>query len=260
MSIKQKYAVILHSLVLVSLACSLPMLKSSQQLPDGLTENYTMPSDVVLNNPFSYSTAQQAVVQQYGSPTRFIILFGETARQETWFYDTAGYTVVFRDGEKVSEKAEAAEYREGMYATVHSPNLFYRGMTVDEIVLTTGKTKFMLTSLPDLDEMRLLDMEGLTVGLVDERISYVETIPALTETLLTPDDFLQLTSEEAANQGLHFYTSAVIVDGTTMVEDFGEIEIIFTEEELTFTYEGETILFNRVEPNRYYSDVDGGLV
>lgn len=249
-------------LVLAALACSLPMLDSSQQLPDGLVEDYSLPADAALDNTFSYSAEQQAVIQQYGSPTRFIILFEENARQETWMYDTSGYTVVFLDGVKIAEKTEAPEYRESMYATIHSPNLFYQGMTVDDIVLATGKSKFMLTSIEGMEGVRLMDLEGLSIGLLDKTISYVETIPALTESLLTPEDFVQQpnrTPEELANAGTHFYVASFTVDGESYQEDFGEIEFTFLQDEVLSTYEGETLLYNQTGPNQYYTDADGGV-
>ena len=259
MKTKTKILVLVSVLVLVSLACSLPMLKSNQQLPDGLIENYELPADAGLSSTYSFSPEQHAMLQDKGNPTRFIILFGGAARQETWFYDTTGYTIVFRDGVKVSEKEETPEYKEGMYATTYTPNLFYRDMVLDEIVLSTGKNRFMLTSVPELEDMRLMDLEGLTIGLVDGKISYVETIPALTETLLTPDDFIRLTAEELANEGVHPYLSLANFGGESIQEMFGEVEFRFEAKTMVMTFLGDQIEFDRLETNQYYEDADGGM-
>lgn len=257
---KTKYIVLIVVLMLAALACNLPGgSQSGGQLPDGLTENYELPSGTLLSGDFNYSAAQEAVLQEHGNPTRFIILFGEAARQETWFYDADGYSVVFRDGEKVSEKTEEAVYKEGMYATTYSSDLFYRGMSVDEIVLSTGRNKFMLTSVPDLEGMRLMDLEGLTIGLVGGKISYVETIPALTETLLTPEDFAQLTAEEAANEGEHTYIASFTIEGEGFQEDFGIVEFSFQTGQLTMMMEGDALTLNQTGTNTYFTEVDGGI-
>ena len=260
MKTKSRFIVLSIVLILAALACNLPGSSSNNgQLPDGLTENYSLPSNATLSGAFNYSSEQEAVIQNHGSPTRFLILFGEAARQETWIYDLTGYTVVFRDGVKVSEKSVDAVYKEGMYATTYSPNLFYEGMTVDEVVLATGKNDFMLTSVPELEHMRLMDMEGLTIGLVNDRVSYIETIPALTETQLTADDFFSLTPEEAANQGKHTYVGSFTVDGETYQDDYGELEFVFDGSGMQMGVEGYFLPFERIGQNQYYSETEGGI-
>jgi hypothetical protein len=159
-------------------------------LPDGLTEDYSPPSDVELENDFVFSADQLAVLDAYGSPTRFTILFGDNIRHESWFYDTAGYSVMFQDGEMVSEKNEIPEYQEEMYATTYSPDQFYEGMEIDEVVFSTGQHDFLLTSIEGLEEVgRLMHLEGLCIGLYDDEVSFIETYPAMTEIELEPEDF-----------------------------------------------------------------------
>lgn len=182
--------ILLVVLVLFTLACGFPGLVGNQGLPDGLMENYVPEMDASQLLGYVYSQEQLTFLQTYGNPTRFTIIFADDLRQETWHYDTTGYTVVFRNGDKISEGNVVAEYRENMFATTYTPSLFYRGMGIDEIVLATGKQKFVLTSMDDLVEGgRLMHLEGLSVGLKDGQITYVETIPAVTEMPLGPQDF-----------------------------------------------------------------------
>jgi len=191
---KRKYrlSVLLLVLVLTTFACSLPgMGGGADSPPDGLIENYVPDIDPAQVLGYVYSQDQMAVQQSYGPPTRFNITFSADGRMDIWIYDTIGYTVFFRDGVKfLEENVEAAAYQEGLYATTYAPALFYQGMGVDEIVLATGRNKIMLTSMGDLVENgRLMHLEGLTVGLKNGEILYVETFPAVTENLLTPQDF-----------------------------------------------------------------------
>lgn len=190
---KRKYrlSILLLVLVLTTFACSLPgMGGGADSPPDGLIENYVPDMDPAQVLGYVYSQDQMAVQQSYGPPTRFNITFSADGRMDIWIYDTMGYTVFFRDGVKFLEENVEAAYQEGLYATTYVPALFYQGMGVDEIVLATGRNKIMLTSMGDLVENgRLMHLEGLTVGLKNGEILYVETFPAVTENLLTPQDF-----------------------------------------------------------------------
>jgi hypothetical protein len=190
---KRKYrlSILLLVLVLTTFACSLPgMGGGADSPPDGLIENYVPDMDPAQVLGYVYSQDQMAVQQSYGPPTRFNITFNGDGRMDIWIYDTMGYTVFFRDGVKFLEENVEAEYQEGLYATTYAPALFYEGMGVDEIVLATGRNKIMLTSMGDLVENgRLMHLEGLTVGLKNGEVLYVETFPAVTEKLLNPQDF-----------------------------------------------------------------------
>jgi hypothetical protein len=77
-----------------------------------------------------------------------------------------------------------------MYATTYIPALFNKGMILDEIVAASGKADFVLTRMDDVvADGQLLHLEGLSVGVVDNQIRFVETLPATSETLLLPEDF-----------------------------------------------------------------------
>ena len=275
---------ILVGLIVFSLSCTMPFLakqgSSAISLPDGLTEDYSPSSTSVLSNSFTYSADQLSVQQERGNPTRFTILFSENIRQETWFYDTAGYAIVFRNGVKVSEKNITPEYHDEMYATTHSPDQFYNGMGLDEIVLSTGKNDFMLTNVDGMAANgRLMHLEGLSIGLLDGQVNFVETYPAMTERKLGIEDFSQtgdfapeqtnnettqediaptisLTEEEAANQGTHKYLSVIYYDGDIIDERELVLVITFFEGRVIITENGENAYYNQVAPNEYFADYD----
>lgn len=188
---KHRLPILLLVLLLTTFACSLPgMGGGADSPPDGLIENYVPDMDPSQLLGYVYSQEQMAVQQSYGPPSRFNITFSRDGRTDIWIYDTMGYTVIFRDGVKFLEEKVEVVYQEGMYATTYSPSLFYQGMGVDEIVLATGRNKILLTSMGDLVENgRLMHLEGLTVGLKGGQVLYVETFPAVTEKLLSPQDF-----------------------------------------------------------------------
>jgi hypothetical protein len=191
MKTKHRLSTILVFLLLAVLACNIPGCGGyANNLPDGLVEDYTINIDAGTLESYTYSADQLATRQAHGDPTRFTIVFGETSRQETWMYDTSGYQAVFVDGVKISERTTTPAYQEGMYATTYTPDIFYHGMGLDEAIAASGQQDFVLTSLDDLvEDGRLLHVAGLSVGVVDDQVRFVETLPATTETSLAPEDF-----------------------------------------------------------------------
>ena len=271
---------VLFIILIASLACGLFESLSGQQIKDGLTEDYSPSSTSVLKNSFTYSADQLSVQQERGNPTRFTILFSENIRQETWFYDSAGYAIVFRNGVKVSEKNITPEYHDEMYATTYSPDQFYNGMGLDEIVTSTGKNDFMLTSVDGMAENgRLMHLEGLSIGLLDGQVNFVETYPAMTEIKLEAEDFsstknivpeqttnespqkdiappINLTEEEAANQGVHKYLQVIYFDGDFLDEREVTLEITFYEGGVRVTENDVSSYYDQIDLNRYLAGDD----
>lgn len=223
---------IISMLVLLALACNFPSAASggNDGLQTGLVENY-MPQNAA-TAVYHYSDAQQAVIAAYGSPTRFTILYTAETRHETWVYDADGYEVVFHNGEQLAERTFEAAYQPNMYATTYTPQMFFDGMGIDEIVAATGEHTFVLSNANALVEGgRLMHLEGLSVGLVNNRINYVEAIPAATQILLVEADFAQSPTAEPAAEaaptaapepeltGTHSY-QAVVRGGLSDVAGF----------------------------------------
>ena len=256
--------ILIFVLVTASLACSLPAIMqggSSDGIQDGLTENYVPSPDGTPSNPFNYSPDQMAVINSFGNPTRFTIIFTDTDRQETWVYDTSGYTVVFRNGVKLSEKTETPQYREEMYATTLGPNQFYRAMGIDEVVLSTGRTDFTLVTLEGMDkESRLMYLKGLSVGLVDGKVNFVETIPAMTETLLRPEDFVPvvaLTPEIEAALGSYAYSNIAFQDLAVFGCASYQTEFTLEGNTLMMVESGEKMALTPISENKFFASIEG---
>ncbi|MBI9045847.1 MAG: hypothetical protein JEZ06_15250 [Anaerolineaceae bacterium] len=193
------------TLLFCSLACNLPFLMENdispsdkekdsnppdENTPGLLIENYDPHQENVHLGSYIYLLDQVEFIGTGASPTRFKIIFTEDSRQETWYYDNIGYTVVFIDGATVAEKPEPCEYKEQMYATNYTPAMFYAGMGMDEIVVATGKQTFHLTDIDELIENgQIMHIEGLSILLVGNQIRSVITHPAVTERLLLEEEF-----------------------------------------------------------------------
>lgn len=258
----KKFAtIIIFSLLILAPATSCSIITNDRtQIQDGMHENYEPSSTARLRNSYNYSSDQTAIQQVYGNPTRFTILFGEDRRLETWYFDTSGYTAVFMNGTKVSEKSQEPEYREELYATIYTPDLFYTGMGIDEIVLATDQDDFLLSSLESESwQGRLMHMEGLSIGFSEGEINFVETYPAMTEIRLQAADFrpsASLTPEETANAGEHEFLVVMYLNDEFVDSYNSEIAIEFSGENVCLTENGERFCLRRSGENEYTNKVE----
>jgi len=274
MTRKHTTFLVIFFLAAATLACNLSGAAQSG-LQDGTYENYQPQADAPLGS-WNYSPDQQAALQAYGSPTLFTIIFGETSRHETWTWETSGRSIVFIDGEQTAEKTFVPQFRENMHRTTYGPDQFFRGMGIDDIVLVTGRTSFLLSTVEGVG--RLMHLEGLSIGLVENRISFVETYPAATGPQLQPEDFAAAapavgeaaaqsstghspTAEEAACSGSHSYEIVFYVDAEEVDRQTSPIEITFSASGLTMTENGASSEFTRLEENTYQTqELDGTLI
>jgi hypothetical protein len=282
----KKLTLLLIPLLLIAstLACNLSSAADpGNNIPDGRTENF-QPQAASVQGSWSYSPAQQAVLQEYGNPTRCTIIFANNTRQETWTWDTTGRSIVFIDGEQAAEKTFAAEYQDNLYRTTYGPDQFFLGMTIDDIVFSTGRNTFLLSTVEGVG--RLMHLEGLSIGLSEDRISFVETYPAAAGPQLMPEDFTaaavvqppesqdtagsgsgsaqeepaeySLTPAEADNAGLHNYESIIYLDAMEIARQETSLESTFNASGLEWTENGETIQFTRTESNFYtFEEIEG---
>lgn len=273
-------------LIASTLACNLSSAADpGGEIPDGRMENYQPQADAVQGS-YSYSPAQQAVLQEYGNPTRFTVIFAGNTRQDTWTWDTTGRTIVFIDGEQTAEKSFESEYEEDLYRTTYGPDQFFSGMTIDDIVFSTGRNTFQLSTVEGVG--RLMHLEGLSIGLNDDRISFVETYPAATGPKLIPEEFTaaaavqppesqdtagsgsgsapeepadySLSPAEADSAGFHNYESVIYLDAMEIARQDTSLEITFNASGLEWIENGETIQFTRTEPNLYtFEEIEGTI-
>lgn len=251
---------IVSIMVVLLLVGCVSFSQSSTNQQESVYENYHPSSSSKLHNSFAYSSDQIAVRQAFGNPTRFSIIFNSDMRFETWYFDADGYTVAFIDGTQMSEKHTVPEIQEDMYATTLSPDMFDKGMGIDEIILSTGKNEFLLTPLEDfVDNGQLMHLQGLSIGLVDGKINFVETYPAMTERKIIAADLNipqinERTPEEIASEGLHEYLVVHYMDGDLFDSYNTMIEVRFADNKICLTENGESNCYIRVGENEYVGE------
>ena len=174
-------------LFFLSLSCSLPsfLLGDSKQFEDGLVQDYHPAASSV--SQYTLSATQQAYVDEYGYPDRFTIFFfdemlpdGEmfSMRHESWYYDARGYEIVFRNGDKFTERNGAPIQIEGLGHTVYTPQEFTAETNLDALLTAQGETGFFVQNIDDgLITGELVFIQGLAVGFEDGHLAYVETLP-----------------------------------------------------------------------------------
>lgn len=267
-TMNRKQTIIIHFAILVVLtvSCNLPLLnQGGDSAQEGSGAANQPAPEILILTPYEYSPDQQAILQKEGPPTRFSIIFSDN-RQETWYYDRTDYSVVFIDGTIMAEKGKTPEYQENMYATTYAPNQFLGGMGFDEITASTGRNEYTISEIEGMDrDAHLLHLEGLAIGLLEGRISFVETFPAITERKLDQADFAAVenedytpTPDEAANEGSHTYLVVTYVNSEFDGEDRRVIEISFEPDGVFFLQNGKSSYYQRVEPN-LYTDADNLL-
>ena len=183
---KQIAFFVVVALLFFSLSCNLPFLSGSpKQFEDGLVQDYHPAAASV--SQYTLSAAQQAHVDEYGYPDRFVIFFfdemlpdGElyAMRHESWYYDARGYEIVFRNGDKFTERAGVPIQIEELGRTVYWPQGFTTEMSLDSLLAIRGETGFFVQNIDDsLITGELIFIKGLVAGFEEGHLSYIETLP-----------------------------------------------------------------------------------
>ncbi len=134
------------------------------------------------------SPDQQERVRVSGYPDRFLILFYEEedsqeqilpVRLETWSYDVAGMEFTFRNGSLIMEGSIKSDRIEGVGRTSYKPEMFADWMGLDELTIAVAQEGFYRQLIPDdpTPGRELIYFKGLVIGLQDDRIMYLETLP-----------------------------------------------------------------------------------
>ena len=134
--------------------------------------------------PVDYSSAQTRMIQEYGYPEGFYILFFqregidgdvEEVRYEEWNYYSQKVSVAFENGEQL----ELSEIPlETVLPTPYQPGSFSAFVTREQVAASAGLDEWLILPVekelvPDAD---LYYAEGLTFGLQNGRLVYIETM------------------------------------------------------------------------------------
>lgn len=211
-------------LVAASLACNLPFISSSnspQEEPaDALPDGYNVViADASTLEPVDLSGAQRQVLLTRGTPNRFVLMFSDGMREETWYYDHLGYEVTFRNGEIFTDNDGAEPVDAADFVTVYYPWQFNAEMGLSGLLRVTEVDTFAMESLEDAfqEDVSLVYLKGLDAGLRGEDLLFIRTIPvgegARTFDIPVSQPTSQpaanapdnLTASEAAHLGTHSY-------------------------------------------------------
>jgi len=183
------YWLLFFILTITSIGCALPAALLPQPKPAGkLVLDYSPGVSADQVPLYEFSSEQHDQIINRGYPDRFLILFfvdqndaglDKEVRQETWYYDQIGLELVFHNGVLMREFQGDAIRMEGLGRTGYNPEFFYRGMGLAEISAITAQNGFYQEPISEDQDPRgmLHYFQGLVVGLENDQLRYVETLP-----------------------------------------------------------------------------------
>lgn len=272
----KKYFWAVCLLILASLACQLPFL-SSENVDDNQTSLPGLDTDTFdatikdpnLLTPVPLSSAQRQVLLVKGQPNRFLIIFSDGLREETWYFDQFGHEVTFRNGEIFTE-SDADRLEDWLdFVTIYSPWQFNEAMGLNELLAISEAETFAIESLAEAfqEDLSLVYMKGLVAGLRGEELLFVRTvpvgegartldIPVTQPTAQSPVDAPgSLTAAEQTHVGTHNYQVFCTYSDGTSEEGEESVTWAFTAEGLYIGGDGP---YPKVNVNYYgISDEDG---
>ena len=272
---KKTYIWAILMLVAASLACNLPFVSSSpDESPDDLAASLPDEidveiSDVSLLEPVALSGAQRQMLLAKGSPNRFTLMFSDGMREETWYYDHLGYEVTFRNGEIFMDDNSAEPVDAVDFVTIYYPWQFNAEMGLSGLLRVTEVDTFAMESLEDAfqEDVSLVYLKGLDVGLRGEDLLFVRTIPVgegartfdipVSQPTAKPatDDADNLTASEAVHQGTHSYDVYCLYSDGVEDEYSDEKRWEFTDEGLLID---DSYALPKIRDNFYGIDDDEG--
>lgn len=133
---------------------------------------------------YEYSIQQQKVVDEWGQPQSFYILFYqrediqggvETVRYEEWTYPARGKQVIFENGVELRQDEVT---KEAVFSTRYTPEQFFAFMNREQLASLTGLEDWFILPVEDelVQDADLYYAGGLTFGLQDGELVYVEAV------------------------------------------------------------------------------------
>ena len=263
-------------LVAASLACNLPFISSStdaQEEPAAvIPDSYeVIIKDEAVLEPMDLSGAQRQVLLTKGVPNRFMLMFLDGIREETWYYDHLGYEVTFRNGEIFSDSNDAEPVDAVDFVTIYFPWQFNAEMGLSGLLRVTEVDTFAMESLEDAfqEDVSLVYLKGLDVGLRGEELLFIRTIPVgegAREFSISVEDqdipsqdepTVGLTTAEAVHLGTHTYEIYCVYSDELTDEYSESVTWAFSDEGVYYSGNGP---YQKIGENRYgFTDDEGDL-
>lgn len=133
---------------------------------------------------YAYSSQQQALVDEWGPPQSFYILFYQredvqgkvvTIRYEEWAFPARGKKVAYENG---AELGRTEIPKAVVYSTRYSPEQFFAFMNREQLASLTGLEDWFILPVEEelVQDADLYYAGGLTFGLQDEDLVYIEAV------------------------------------------------------------------------------------
>ena len=260
-------------LVLSALACNLPFGQGGQvdgDIPDPDAGAYSADvQDETVLEPVALSGAQRQILAAYGLPDRFMILFSDELREETWYYDFLGYSITFRNGDIYTDEQTVSVADAEVLTSTYYPWQFNGQMGLSELLAVSESETFAIESLDGIfqDDASLVYLKGLDAGFQKGQILYIRAIPVgagaseaansadAGESEVETTAGTALTAEEQIHLGAHTYQMACTYSDGSSENDIAEATWEFTDEGVYYDGEGP---FPKISDNYYGSQDEFG--
>lgn len=136
---------------------------------------------------YGYSSEQEQVLIEYGSPEGFTILFYQEeaedasprdVRLETWRYYSLGKGITFINGELQTEEALEVPNPGELSPLPYTPDQFTAYLSLEEVLAAAGLDRYLVVPLENeyLEEGNLYYGRSLSFGLQKDQLRYVEAL------------------------------------------------------------------------------------
>jgi hypothetical protein len=138
-------------------------------------------------SPHTLSSDQQNVIDRFGYPEAFSILFYEEeqvggsrvdVRFETWSYYTSAVEYTFVNGNQEAEDSLEVELVGDLHPIPYHPEQFVAYMSLDEVIASAGLETYLVLPLEKelVEGGEVYYGDELTFGLKDDELLYVEAL------------------------------------------------------------------------------------
>ena len=136
----------------------------------------------LMRDPVSLSEDQKDLVASFGYPDTFTLMMDSETRYETWAYYIMNKAFSFIDGSFLEEIEMSEIDNESMVFTEFKPTQFKNGLLFADIGKILGEPNKKGDIDPDLLENAEIYnySDQVIVGVQNDQVIYVQTLPALT--------------------------------------------------------------------------------
>lgn len=126
---------------------------------------------------YTYSNEQNQILETWGEPTEFFILFTGGDREESWYYPEIGKMFTFLNG-SIFEENQIEISSNLNLRSVYSPNFFSNQMSLEALLSVCGAQEGAVVKTDEMVQSgRLVYLKGLSAGFIEDELRFVQSIP-----------------------------------------------------------------------------------